>query len=187
MPEILISLFQTRFLLSNIIESSLNPTMKADSICSYVCFCFSPSLVCKELLWADQSVSEHRVPLQHELLGGDHWLVRHHESKHQPKSSLSLSYIGGNLNQGENWHISGSKKWSLPVSSHFCCKILWDFCIFVANKDFYRWSSPDCFIAANNKLSPHFLLICKTDDDNEPCIHRFLCRVICFYRMSLIH
>lgn len=91
--------------------------MKAISICSYVGFCFSPSLVCKELLWADQSVSEHRVPLQHELLGGDDWLVRRHESKHQPEFSLSLSYISGNLNQGENWHLGGSKN-GVYRSSH---------------------------------------------------------------------
>lgn len=41
-----------------------------------------------ELLWAGDSISEHCISLQHEISGGDHWLVACHEPTDQPKHSL---------------------------------------------------------------------------------------------------
>ena len=43
----------------------------------------------KELLRADHGVSEHSVPLQHELPGGDHWLAAPDESTDPTELSLN--------------------------------------------------------------------------------------------------
>lgn len=83
------------------------------SLFSHLFLFLSPPLVRKELLWADHGVSEHSVPLQHELLGGDNWLVTCHESKHQ--LSLSLSSIDGKyLKLGEPLH-------TLQTKNGLCC------------------------------------------------------------------
>lgn len=91
----------------------------------------------KELLWADHSVSEHSVPLQHELPGGDHWLAVCYEPTHQPEHSLnvtsgtqvqhSLSCICGN-----NFSIWVRKFCALVHQTWWC---LFLFRLMVCNQD----------------------------------------------------
>lgn len=81
--ETLTWLSQPRFLL---LHPSLNLAMRicGMTLCSQL---FFPPffLPCKDVLWADHSVSEHSVSLQHEIPGGDHWLVACNESTYWPK------------------------------------------------------------------------------------------------------
>lgn len=73
--------------------TSFNLVMKSIWLiwyCSNSCFSFL-FFIFKELLWADHSVSEHSVPLQHELPGGDYWLAACYEPTDQPERSLKVT------------------------------------------------------------------------------------------------
>lgn len=87
-------LSQSRFVLSNIcviLSVCLHACLsfwKRENANFYVCHWLSTFLPSPELLWADHGVSEHCNSLQHEISGGDHWLVARHEPTHQPNNPL---------------------------------------------------------------------------------------------------
>lgn len=118
---------------------------------------FSPPLVHKELRWTDCGVSEHSVPLQHDLLEGDDLLVTCHESKHLPAFSPSLNSIDGRyLKPGEPLHILGTKNWVCCYSYIYIAMCLNFIYLLLIKMFFNRWSSPEYFIAVSNDL--HLIL-----------------------------